>query len=194
MADSIDDFRELIRKVREGSEDAAREVVERYGNALRRAIRRRLDQRLRSKFDSVDFTQGVWNSFFHSVGDLVQLDSPQDLMNYLLGMAHHKVSNENRRRLEYQEYNVNREQSLEGLEEQHLLQIPSPDPSPVDVAIAHERRDQLLETVLPSCREIVQLKNGGTFLQEHRQQTQGQRTHHPPRPRQVAPDRAHVTP
>lgn len=54
-----DDFFYLIGRVREGSEDAAWQLVERYGGHIRRTVRRALDPRLRSKFDSLDFVQSV---------------------------------------------------------------------------------------------------------------------------------------
>ena len=108
MAEPNDEFQELMRRLRAGSEDAAREIVARYGNAIRRAIRRRLNPLLRSKFDSADFTQRVWASFFPTPSNL-HATSPQELMDYLLAVARHDVDNENRRRLEYKEYDVERE-------------------------------------------------------------------------------------
>ena len=60
MAKCDDNFRSLICHVREGSEDAAWDLVEQYGEAIRRAVRRALNERLRSKFDSLDFVQLVW--------------------------------------------------------------------------------------------------------------------------------------
>ncbi len=61
--DSQDSYRDLMYRVQEGSEDAAWELVQRYGGYVRRAVRRVLDRRLRPKFDSLDFVQLVWQSF-----------------------------------------------------------------------------------------------------------------------------------
>ena len=64
LNDHPDNFVALMRRVREGSEAAAWELVDKYGGHLRRAVRRVLNPMLRSKFDSLDFVQLVWDSFF----------------------------------------------------------------------------------------------------------------------------------
>jgi len=48
----------------EGSEDAAREFVATYGPPILRVVRRQMNKCLRSKYDSIDFEQSVWASFF----------------------------------------------------------------------------------------------------------------------------------
>jgi hypothetical protein len=58
VADSQQDFQSLMRCVQEGSEDAARQVFERYGPHIIGVIRR-LSLEMRSLFDSPDFTQDV---------------------------------------------------------------------------------------------------------------------------------------
>lgn len=62
--DDDDDFFLLMRRIREGSEDAAWELFEKYGGYIRRAVRRALNPRLRTQFESQDFVQMVWKSFF----------------------------------------------------------------------------------------------------------------------------------
>ena len=58
-------FRDLIRRVRAGDEDAAKEIVRIYEPAIRREARVRLvDPRLRRLFDSMDICQSVFASFF----------------------------------------------------------------------------------------------------------------------------------
>ena len=64
MTDENDDFRRLMQRVRDGSEEAVWDLVSVYGEAIRRAVRRVLNRNLRSKFDSLDFVQLVWKSFF----------------------------------------------------------------------------------------------------------------------------------
>ena len=63
------DFPSLMQQISMGSEDAAWELVERYGELIRRAVRRVLNKKLRSKFDSLDFVQLVWSSFFRAAID-----------------------------------------------------------------------------------------------------------------------------
>ena len=64
MTDANDEFRALMQRLREGSDEAAWQLVEQYGEPIRRAVRRALSARLRPQFDSLDFVQLVWSSFF----------------------------------------------------------------------------------------------------------------------------------
>jgi len=52
-----EDSRTLMRRVSRGSEDATWELIERFGRAIQRAVRRALNKELRRKFDSLDFVQ-----------------------------------------------------------------------------------------------------------------------------------------
>src|SRR5262249_6243438 len=57
------EFHQLLRDIQLGREEAARKLVDRYGSALLRVIRRRLDPRLRQQFDSIDFLQEALATF-----------------------------------------------------------------------------------------------------------------------------------
>jgi RNA polymerase sigma factor (sigma-70 family) len=177
MAEASDDFHDLVQRLRDGSEDAARELVERYGMAIRRAVRRALDEKLRPKFDSLDFVQVVWNSFFRVPGKMERISSPQELMKYLLAMARHKVNYENRRFLHRQNHNVNREVSLERLQAHSRLNPASHDPGPEDVAVAHEQWERLLEGQPARCRQIIHLRlQGYSFTRIGEQLQMSERT------------------
>src|SRR4051812_9555119 len=60
-------FQDLLREAQAGSPEAARELYDTYVAHVLRCVRNRMWHRLRSKFDSQDFVQQVWASFF--VGD-----------------------------------------------------------------------------------------------------------------------------
>ena len=58
-------FEELLQQVRAGDQEAARQLVQRYEPAIRRAVRFRLaDSRLARLMDSMDICQSVLASFF----------------------------------------------------------------------------------------------------------------------------------
>ena len=78
-ADDPTNFHDLMRRVRDGSEDAAWEFNRRYGGYIRRAVRRVLNPKLRSKFDSIDFVQLVWLSFFRMRDNADRFEKPQHL-------------------------------------------------------------------------------------------------------------------
>ena len=69
------EFALLMQSVREGSQEAARTLFERYGPHIRRVVRRKLHQKLRPQFDSVDFVQDVWASFFAQQGRQASFES-----------------------------------------------------------------------------------------------------------------------
>ena len=82
-------FAEFIRRVRSGDERAAAELVERYGPAIRRAVRVRLrDPRLQRLIESVDICQSVFASFFvRTALGQYDLESPDQLLKLLATIA-----------------------------------------------------------------------------------------------------------
>src|SRR5579864_1112444 len=83
-----DPFRSLLRRVLTGCPEAAEELHRDYGDHIIRVVRRRLPRRLRPKFDSVDFAQDVWASFFQAEHDF---KGPEHLMAFLTRVARTKV-------------------------------------------------------------------------------------------------------
>jgi RNA polymerase sigma-70 factor (ECF subfamily) len=154
-------FRDLMCRVREGSEEAVWEVCHVYGGHLRRAVRRVLDPKLRSKFDSLDFAQCVWFSFFRVPEKAGRFETPQQLVKFLAAMAHNKVRMEIRQRLATGKHDVRREVRFrESLGEENPG-VTAPEPEAVDVAIAREQWERMLQDQPPHYRRIIQLKLQG---------------------------------
>ena len=147
-----------MRRVREGSEAAAWELVDRYGGHLRRAVRRVLNARLRSKFDSLDFVQLVWKSFFRLRESADRFQRPQHLVAFLASMARNKVGMEACRQLMTQQYDIRREVPLNRSLGEDGRELAGQEPGPVDVAIARERRERLLRDLPLHYRRMVELK------------------------------------
>jgi RNA polymerase sigma factor (sigma-70 family) len=91
-----DDLSLLLDACRRGDPDAAAELVRRYRPHIRAAVRRRLAAGMRMRFDSQDFTQDVWLSFFRAAIDRADLRDEQSLVAYLSQMARLKVAEEYR--------------------------------------------------------------------------------------------------
>lgn len=153
------DFQLLMARVRGGCRDAAAELVQRYGDHIIRVVRRRLHRRLRSKFDSADFQQDVWASFFANSTETFA--GPEALAKFLAEVAKNKVLMAVRKRLRLQKYNVDRENSLEGSAACQAADVPSPEPTPSQVAAAHEKWDQLLQGQPARYRRILALLRQG---------------------------------
>ena len=160
-SDSID---VLMQKIREGSEDAFAELIEKHGDHLFRVVRQRLDRVLRSKFDSADFVQDAWASFYRNRECLPEITNAAGLCNYLGTIARNKVIDECRNRLMSQGRNVNREVSLDEANGQPALR--SSDPTGSQIAIAQEEFDRLAGTKSAMRRRIITLKAAGATYEE----------------------------
>lgn len=153
-------------QIRDGSEEAAWELVERYGERVQRAVRRSLNRQLRSKFDSLDFVQLVWYSFFRAKSQLDRFDQPEELAAFLVTMARNKVGMEVRRRLLTEKYNVNRETSLERRDAGPPTDVPDRVPPPIEIVIARERWERIMEDQPRHYRRMVELRLQGNTQQE----------------------------
>jgi RNA polymerase sigma factor (sigma-70 family) len=164
--DDVDwEFEALIERVRAGSQDAAWDLVEKYGRDVQRFVRRSLHQRLRAKFDSLDFVQIVWGSFFRAPERLEGMAKSEQLVAYLATLAKFKVLTEVRRRLQTAKYDVNREAGGDE-SRQSPDENSAPTPSPSAVAIAKERWQLLLAGEPDRVRRIVELRLQGTTFNE----------------------------
>jgi RNA polymerase sigma-70 factor, ECF subfamily len=64
MAVSNDSFAGVMERLRDGEDEAAREIFARYTRQLVALARRRLDARLAAKVDAEDVVQSAYKSFF----------------------------------------------------------------------------------------------------------------------------------
>lgn len=159
------EFAALLEEVRGGSQDAAWKLVEKYGRDVQRFVRRSLNHRLRSKFDSLDFVQIVWGSFFRNPERMQGFERAEQLVAYLATLAKFKVLTEVRRRLETEKYNVMRE--CVGGEARPIPDMNFAEtPTPSAVAIAKERWDHIIAGEPEYVRHIVELRLGGTTFNE----------------------------
>src|SRR5690242_7658787 len=92
------EFKALLSAARQGSDEAARELYETYVRYVLICVRHKLWKNMRSKFDSQDFVQDVWASFFDVRHTLPDFDNPNDLVSYLMGIARNKVALAGRRK------------------------------------------------------------------------------------------------
>ena len=89
------EFATLVAQVREGSQEAAREMVEHYSPQILRVVRRSLCREIRNKFDSQDFVQAVWASLFTHREQLQEIETPAQLAALLGTMARNKATRNN---------------------------------------------------------------------------------------------------
>lgn len=154
------EFQATLLRASQGSEEDLRKLIDKYGHHIKRVVRRRLDVRLRSKFDSVDFVQMVWASFFRERDDLARFDRAEDLIRFLATLARNKVIDEERRRILGIKYNATRERPLE--ESDH----PDEEGTPSQIAMARERWTLMISAESERDRDVLRMRMGGASYSE----------------------------
>jgi RNA polymerase sigma factor (sigma-70 family) len=160
------EFASLMEGVRQGSDEAVRELLEEYGPYVVQAVRRKLNRPMRAKVDSVDFTQAVWASFFANRSQIERLDKPEALIAFLVQVAKNKVIDEFRRLFHTQKHDLNRERSMQGSAEYEAGRLAARTPTPSQIAATNELRDKLLDGQPPHYRQILQYRQLGMTQEE----------------------------
>jgi RNA polymerase sigma factor (sigma-70 family) len=179
MLDAPEDFAAMMQRARSGCPEAAREIFERFNPHVQRVVRRHLARRLRRQYDSHDFLQAVWASFFLIPAESYTFDRPADLVNFLARMAANKVIEAYRHQVLTLKHDVGRELPIEQLPAGGPPVFPAAvsaepagrEPTPSQVAIAEERWELLLRNQPPLRRRVLELIRQGHSLGEAAEQT-----------------------
>jgi RNA polymerase sigma-70 factor (ECF subfamily) len=157
-------IRELLARIKNGDEDAVRELLTQYETKVRLVVRRQLPRILRSRFDSLDFLQSVWGSFFHKIRTGPNdLEEEQNLITFLAWAARNKVIDQYRRATS-QKQDVKREKRLETREDKEVCLATGDTPS--RLAEAQETYDLLRDFLPEDRRVILEMKVAGYSSQE----------------------------
>jgi RNA polymerase sigma factor (sigma-70 family) len=151
----MSEFGQLLAGCRRHDPAAFAALVAKYLPHVRAAVRRRLSGRLRTRFDSHDFTQNVWASFFRQSLDRLDLPTEASLVAYLARMAELKVAEEGRKQLTLKA-DVRRDVPLG--------EVPEPaarTPTPSGLAVADDRWAALTAGLTDRDREMVQMLHDG---------------------------------
>ncbi len=156
------DISDLIARAKAGDETAIREFLSRFEPEVRMMVRGRLPRMLRTQFDSMDFVQAVWQSFFADLqSSSRQFENVHHLRGFLAGVARNKVYEEHRRLTRTKKHALAREQSLyvrRGSRELELALI-SPEPTPSQAVQASDRLAQLVARCSPLEAQIITLRH-----------------------------------
>jgi RNA polymerase sigma factor (sigma-70 family) len=162
-----DEFNELLRRARAGDNGAIRDFLSQFEQEVRTMVRSRLPRKLRNQFDSTDFVQAVWQSFFVD-SDCREFDNIEHLRGFLFGMVRNKVSEQHRRLTKTEKYDLAREERLyvRRGDREVPLEVVSPEPSASQAAQAADRMDQLTAGRSPLEIEVIMLRRQGlTFVE-----------------------------
>jgi len=153
----------LMDRIRAGDSAAARELTDRFGSHLLLIVRRFLGRDLRSRFESVDFTQTIWKSFFANREELAGVNTPEALAAYLATMARNKVVRQVRRHVNAAKRQVSREERFDHAKGEAT---PGREPTPSKVVIAQEVWERLHDGASPEVRQILELRLAGLTMVE----------------------------
>jgi RNA polymerase sigma factor (sigma-70 family) len=156
------DISDLIARAKAGDDAAIREFLTRFEPEVRIVVRGRLPRMLRSQFDSMDFVQAVWQSFFADLRKgSRQFENVHHLRGFLAGVARNKVFQEHRRLTRTKKHALAREQSLyvrRGSSEVEL-ELISPEPTPSQAVQASDRLAQLVAGCSPLEAQVITLRH-----------------------------------
>lgn len=156
-------FRELLKKVGDGDESASETLVKEYGNHILRAVRRRMNRGMRDRFDSEDFAQAVWASFFGHLSVVQRIQSEGDLAGFLGRMASNKVIDAGRRQQSRPEKNA-ADGALPHIVKDNRRRISQPTPS--QFAVANEQWDRLTDDKDDRSLKLLELLRKGATQAE----------------------------
>jgi RNA polymerase sigma factor (sigma-70 family) len=159
------DLRAFLDRIRAGDEAAARELLARYEAQVRLVVRRQLPRLLRSRFDSLDFLQSVWASFFVRLrAGPEKFEDPRFLVTFLAQVAKNKVVDQYRRAVN-RKHDVHREEPLldGGSSSRELI---ADQDSASELAEANEAFGRLRDLLPVDRREILELKLEGFSCRE----------------------------
>ncbi len=93
------EFSTFIERIRRGDASAAEELLRQYEPLVRRQVRMHLsDTRMTRLYESVDYSQSVFASFFlRAVDGQFDLHEPQDLIRLLVTMTRNKIASSARK-------------------------------------------------------------------------------------------------
>ncbi|WP_169975255.1 RNA polymerase sigma factor [Tautonia rosea] len=159
-------FDGLFARAQSGDKDAWEELFRECYPKVIRVVRRRLNQPMRSLYDSADFASDVWRSLL-AKSDRFDFPNIGSLLAFLEKAATQKVIDEHRK-LHSQKRDQTRTMSLdanvEGLSVG--MQVPSTDPTPSQYAVANESFQRVNERLDDTHRRVLEMAREGYATRE----------------------------
>lgn len=158
-------FDGVVQRMCDGDESAVSEFIDIFGPQVELVIRKRLSPSLRSRYDTVDFAQMVWASFYRDRDSLARFRTPRDLIRYLMAMARNKLISEVRRARRAKRGSNRCHQSLDELAETGSGPS-SKEPTPSQIVVARERYETMKHEQSERDQRIFELRLSGSSCSE----------------------------
>jgi RNA polymerase sigma factor (sigma-70 family) len=155
-----DELSRALEKLQEGDQAAWEDLFRACYPKVRRVVRRKLDQSMRSLYDSTDFASDVMKSLAANLNHL-SFPTADHLIAFLSQVAEQKVIDEHRRRHTLKR-NVKRERPMSGGDaDSGPVQLASDEPTASQFAQANETEELLLDRQDEIERTIIRLRREG---------------------------------
>ncbi|WP_158633377.1 RNA polymerase sigma factor [Tautonia sociabilis] len=156
----------LFARAQSGDEQAWEELFRQCYPKVVRVVRRRLNQPMRSLYDSADFASDVWRSLL-AKSDRFDFPSVSALMAFLEKAAKQKVIDEHRR-LHSLKRDQRRTTSLDAAPEGFGAPLPlaSTDPTPSQYAVANEGWQRANDRLDETHRRVLEMARQGYSTKE----------------------------
>ena len=164
-----DDFAELMARAKAGDQAAIHVFLTRFEHEVQMMVRARLPKKLRNQYDSADFVQAVWQSFFSNLPrQAPDFEKVEHLRRYLAGVVRNKIYEQHRRLTRTDKYDVLREERLyiRRGDRDVPREVVSPDPSPSQSAQAGDRLAQLTAGRSQHEVDVIGLRRQGLTFEE----------------------------
>jgi len=162
MSSTENQFTRLMERVRAGDPEAGKEIFERYGKAIQRIVRYRLDRRLRSQFDSLDFTQDAWASFFRISAEDYNFQTPEELVAFLTRVVCNKMNSAYRKRCQRSKNGGRKFRCVQEYVDEHPIRQPTPS----HIAMVEDEWQRLLKDKPPKIQRALEMLRDGYSQQE----------------------------
>ncbi len=159
-------FPVLLNLALDGDKEAAAFLHEQFASHLKRVIRRRLADPMRRFFDSHDFLQDAWKSFYAAPDVPRTFTRPEQLVRFLESIANHKVTDAFRRQLQTAKNNANRQVGLEDGKTDHSAEPIARAPSPSQLFAEQDLWNRLIAGQSAQNRHILELLRQGYTQQQ----------------------------
>ena len=165
---------ELVARWRQGDQQAAAELVQRFTERLLALARSQLSAKVARRIDAEDIVQSAYRSFFVGArADRYVLEHSGDLWALLASITMHKLQHQVARHTAGRR-SVERESPPSGADSQCGLpaDVAARTPSPSEAAALVDEVEAIMQPLKPLQRQMVEMRLQGYGLQEIADATQ----------------------
>lgn len=155
---------DLVEDCRAGSQEAAQELFNRYVTRLMGVAKKRIGERLTSRFDPEDVVQSVFRTFFSRLkNDQFEINEDDDLSKLLVRITLHKTL---RQIAHHKAARRDPGHEAGAVSSGEILQVMGKEPTPITVLTFMDQLDHFLALLAPEEQQILTLKLQGHSTEE----------------------------